>query len=74
MRMVQKKGKKPDTNSQKKEVIKRLSQSKVFESRRRGSRFGGDSDRMDNPGQSVTFLEGHCLVSLPNPNNSAVVP
>lgn len=73
MSMIQKKGNKPDTNSQK-EVTKRLSQSKVFESRRRGSRFGGDSDRIDSPGQSVTFLEGHCLVSLPNTNNSAVVP
>lgn len=45
MGRVQKKGKKPDTNSQKKRSnrIERLSQSKSFESLRRGSRFGGDS-------------------------------
>ena len=61
MGRVQKEGNKPDTNSQKKEVIKRLSQSKSFESRRRGSRFGGDSDRMDSPGQSIRHFFGGAL-------------
>jgi hypothetical protein len=43
---IKKKGKMSDTNSQKKEVKKRLSQSKKFESRRRGSTvvgIGGDN-------------------------------
>ena len=68
MSMIQKKGNKPDTNSQKKEVRtdvkskkKRLSQSKSFESRRRGSRFGGDSDRMDGQPRAIRHFFGGAL-------------